>query len=60
MPLCLLFAAAGCTNQQVYEAIQNSQRVGCQGLPQGAYEECMQKHSKPYHEYERERSEVVK
>lgn len=51
--LCLF--APGCSNQQVYNAIQESQRVDCQQYPDTRYEECMQQLEKPYGDYEEER-----
>jgi hypothetical protein len=51
----LCCCAAGCSNQQVYNAIQESQRVDCQQYPDTRYEECMQQLDKSYQDYEEER-----
>ncbi|MHA7815022.1 MAG: hypothetical protein ACX93N_00975 [Pseudohaliea sp.] len=53
--LGLCFCAVGCSNQQLYDAIQESQRVDCQRYPDSRYEECMQQLDKPYEAYEQER-----
>jgi hypothetical protein len=53
--LLLCLGATGCSNQQVYNAIQESQRVDCQQYPDTRYEECMQQLEKPYGDYEEER-----
>lgn len=49
---------AGCTNQQVYTAIQDSQKVECQKYPDTRYEECMAELGEPYEEYESDRREL--
>ena len=48
-----------CTNQEVYDAVQENRQQECQKLPPSAYEECAKQHSEPYDEYERERQEVL-
>jgi hypothetical protein len=53
--LGLCFCAAGCSNQQVYNAIQESQRVDCQQYPDTRYDECLQQLEKPYGDYAEER-----
>ena len=49
---CLLLAA-GCTNQQLYTAIQDNRQQECSKLPQGQYEECMRDYDTSYEEYRR-------
>ena len=53
--LSFLLGLTGCSNQQVYNAIQDSQKVECQKYPDTRYEECMQQLATPYEEYEAER-----
>ncbi len=53
--LVLCLGATACSNQQVYNAIQESQRVDCQQYPDTRYEECMEQLDKPYADYEEER-----
>ncbi|GAB3284852.1 hypothetical protein [Parahaliea aestuarii] len=53
--LSVLASVTGCSNQQVYNAIQDSQKVECQKYPDTRYEECMQQLDTPYEEYEAER-----
>ncbi len=48
-----------CTNQEVYDAVQENRQQECQNLPPSAYEDCTEQHSEPYDEYERKRQEVL-
>ena len=60
--LLLLLAAwllQACSNQQVYDAIQQNRQLECQKLPGTQYEDCMKQYSEPYQEYERERQELL-
>lgn len=50
----------GCTNQEVYEAVQQNRQHECQKLPEPAAEKCMEQHSESYEDYEREREELLK
>lgn len=50
--------AAGCTNQQLYTAVQERERQECARLPQAQYEECMREVEGSYDEYAREREEL--
>jgi hypothetical protein len=54
LPL-LLLASLGCSNRQIYSAIQEGQRVDCQKYPDTRYEQCMEQLETPYDEYEAER-----
>ena len=49
-----------CSQQQVYDAIQQNRQLECQKLPGTQYEECMKQYSEPYKEYERERQELLR
>jgi hypothetical protein len=56
--LVLAAAPAGCSQRQVYEAVQQNRQLECQKLPQGQYEQCMERYSEPYESYTRERREL--
>jgi hypothetical protein len=49
----------GCSNKQIYAAVQENRRVECSKLPQDQYEKCMSEYETPYEEYERERQAVI-
>ncbi len=49
-----------CSQQQVYDAVQQNRQLECQKLPDSQYEECMKQYSEPYKEYERERQELLR
>ena len=51
-------ALSACSNQQLYTAAQDAQKVECQKYPDTRYEECMARLEKPYEEYERERESL--
>lgn len=53
----LLFA--GCSKKAVYDNIQLNNRNECNKVPPSQYEECIERTSKSYEEYERERKEVI-
>lgn len=59
MKICISMLAAlmlvGCTSRGVYEGIQTGKRTECAMLPQSQYDECMERASISYDEYERER-----
>ncbi len=54
--IALLALIAGCSNKQLYGALQDSQKVECQKYPDTRYEECMERLSTPYEEYENDRT----
>lgn len=47
----------GCSNEQVYDSIQQHQRMECARLPQSQFERCMQDYSTSYRTYKRENKE---
>ena len=49
----------GCSNRQIYTAVQENRRLECSKLPQGQYEKCMSEYDTPYEEYERERQAAI-
>lgn len=56
----LLGAVSGCSNEQVYTAVQQNRQFECQKLPQPQYEECMKDYDQPYDEYARDREEALR
>jgi hypothetical protein len=44
----------------VYDAVQQNRQFECQKLPGTQYEECMERYSEPYEEYERERQKLLR
>ncbi len=54
----IVLSVAGCSNEQIYNAIQDSQKIDCQKYPDTRYENCMNELSAPYEEYEKERQET--
>lgn len=58
--VCLVFLVlAGCSNRGIYEGIQAGNRNECLRLPPSQYDDCMERASKSYDEYDRERKEIV-
>ncbi len=57
--LCAL-ALSGCSNRQVYDAIQQNRQLECQKLPGTQYEKCMEQLSEPYDAYKRDRDELTR
>ena len=57
VPLLLL---AGCTNQQIYNALQDGQKVDCQKYPDTRYATCMEQLSTPYDEYAQDREDYAR
>lgn len=55
--LSLLFI--GCSNKAVYDNMQLNNRRACDKVPSSQYEECIERASKAYEEYKRERDEEI-
>lgn len=49
----------GCSNKAVYDSIQYNNRNECNKVPPSQYDECIERASKPYEEYKREREEAI-
>jgi len=49
----LSIAIAGCTERQVYDAMQKRGQVECQNLLQAQYEECIKDYQESYDAYNR-------
>ena len=58
--LCTLAAlsTAGCSERQMYEAMQKRGRVECQTLPDSQYEDCIKDYQRSYDEYKRDLDEA--
>ena len=57
MSILLLTA---CSQQQLYDAVQQGQQVECQKLQGEQYQQCMEKFAKSYQQYQQEREQVKK
>ncbi len=53
-----IFNIAGCSNKEVYDKLRLDERNKCVKEPPTTYFECIERTSKPYEEYERERKEI--
>lgn len=58
--LPLLLLSLSCSNKGTYEAIQIGQKNDCQKLFGDEYDKCIEKYSKPYDEYKRDREALIK
>lgn len=43
----------GCTNQQIYNSIQQNRKSACPNFPESAYLACIQRHSTSYEDYKK-------
>lgn len=57
--LLTVLTVIGCSSRQIYDSFQYNQRNECVKLPESQYDECMQRASKPFDRYEKERSETL-
>jgi hypothetical protein len=56
-----LVAASGCSNKEIYNAIQPKyNEAECMELPRSQYDECINRGTETYEEYEKEQSESMK
>jgi hypothetical protein len=49
-----------CSDRQVYDALQNRQKVLCQEAPRSEYQKCMDAANESYDTYKKERESVEK
>ena len=55
-----LVLVSACSNRQMYEQMQNGQRLNCEKLPTSdEYDECITRASVPYDVYRRNFEEVI-
>jgi len=52
-----VLALVACSNQALYETLQNNERQDCIKEPGALYDECIQRTSTTYEEYQKQRSE---
>jgi len=52
--LLLLPGMAGCSQRELYHAVQDAQRLECQKYPDARYDTCMEALDTPYDAYARE------
>tara|TARA_R110002049_G_scaffold1205_9_gene9018 strand:+ start:11636 stop:11851 length:216 start_codon:yes stop_codon:yes gene_type:complete len=57
--VAISLSVLACSNEQIYTAVQENQRVECGKLPQELYEQCMQELETPYEEYDQERQAIL-
>ena len=57
--ILIALLVGACSNKAVYDNFQLNNRNDCAKLPPSQYEECMERASKSYDEYERERKEAL-
>jgi hypothetical protein len=55
LALLMMLVFSACSNRSIYEGLQASSRFDCGRLPISQYEECLERASKRYEQYERER-----
>jgi hypothetical protein len=48
-----------CTNRQAYEGLKAGHRSGCLEYPESEYQDCVEESETRYHDYQRERDEIV-
>lgn len=58
--LLVSVSLAGCSGKAVYDNMQRNARQECVGVPPAQYEECIERSTKSYEEYKRDRAEVLK
>ena len=54
----VMFNVAGCSNKALYDKLRLDQRIKCVKEPPTTYFECIERASKSYEEYERERKDI--
>ncbi len=54
----LVFVLQACSNQQLYQAVNNSARQQCLNLPQSEVQECLDRNNTSYDGYQRQKGEI--
>ncbi|MBT8127291.1 MAG: hypothetical protein HKP12_16095 [Gammaproteobacteria bacterium] len=57
--VCLCVVVVACTNRQAYEGLKAGHRSGCLEYPESEYQDCVEESETSYHDYQRERDEIV-
>ena len=60
LTILLIFSLGGCSNKAVYEKLHQDERNKCAKEQPLNYLECVERNSKSYKDYERERKELRK
>jgi hypothetical protein len=55
--IALAATLTSCSSEQIYNAVQNNQKLECQKYPDVRYEECMDRLNTSYDDYETDRNE---
>ncbi|KPJ93935.1 MAG: hypothetical protein AMJ55_07150 [Gammaproteobacteria bacterium SG8_15] len=58
--LLLVIAMSACSSRQAYEAMQTRERNECLTVPESQYQECMERTTRSYDEFSRERENLKK
>lgn len=58
--LVLAVGLCSCTNKQVYDSVQNSNKLECDKLQTVQREECLKRLAPEYDKYEAEREKLLK
>jgi hypothetical protein len=58
--LVLAIGLCSCTNEQVYDSVQNSNKLECDKLQTVQREECLKRLAPEYSKYEAEREKLLK
>jgi len=56
--LCFI-VLPGCTDRQIYSAIQTNQRNECFMLPESQINQCLERTGAPYDQYQQDRNEAL-
>lgn len=57
--MLLLVVVGGCSNKQIYTAIQQNRQQECRKLPRVQYEACMREFDQSYEDYARDREDAL-
>ncbi len=57
--LLVSLVATGCSSKAVYDNVQRNNQQECVSVPPVQYEECIERSSKSYEEYKRDRAKVL-
>ena len=55
----VLISFSGCSNKVMYDNLHLNQQQKCAEEPRATYIECIERTSKPYEDYERERKKLL-
>jgi len=55
--LCLVMVA--CSSRQAYEGLKSGHRSSCLEYPESEYQDCVDESNTNYHDYQRQREEII-